>query len=170
MPYYDNLDESLTDKALGTYENLVHNSIVLTGSTRSIIAVGGVASASPPNRALTSADTRANGTASFAVARPYKSLGLLDFYFGCTIRTGEGAVAVASQCTVNVAGFLRGSNQAAASKSFTFVPAVSPLVPVPMMHAELPKSFQQPLYNVTLTPVEPLVALLIDNLHYTLST
>ena len=76
--------------------------MVLTGNTTSVVAIGGVASASPPNRALTSEQQQlTNGTASFAVASPYKSLNLLDFFFACTLRTSEGAVALATRTYIS---------------------------------------------------------------------
>ena len=132
--------------------------------------MGGLASTSPPNRALTSSDIQLlSGTASFAVAPPYKSLGLLDFFFGCTARTGERAVVVASQCSITVAGFVRGNNQEVALASFTFTPPVSPVAPVPMIHAVLPSTFHKSLYNVTLVQNNPLLTILIDNLHYNVS-
>ena len=62
------------------------------------VAVGGVANESLPNDALTAIDVQlTNGTPSFSVAKPYKSFSLLDFFFGCVVRTDEGTLGVASQ-------------------------------------------------------------------------
>ena len=171
LSQYDNIPASLTDTVLGTYDGLTYNAIVATGSTGSTVAVGGIVKASPPMSALTSSQQQiTNGTASFAVASPYKSFGLLDFFFGCTVHTGEGAVSVASQCTITLAGFVRNTDQEVALASFTFTPPESPVAPVPMIHAVLPPSFQQSLFNVTITQSSALDAVLFDNLHYFLST
>ena len=62
------------------------------------MGIGGVAPASRPNFALVNERNQlANGTSSFAVASPYKFLNLLDFFFGCTDMTGEGAAEIAAQ-------------------------------------------------------------------------
>lgn len=133
--------------------------------------VGGLALVSPPNRIISQVQNRlTNGTASFTVAKPYKSLGLLDFFFGCTARTPEGTVALAAECTITVAGFLRGSDKEIALASFTFTPPPNPVTPVPMIHAVLPDTFEQPIFNVTVQPDDDLLSVLIDNLHYSVST
>ena len=69
-----------------------------------------------------------------------------------------------------MAGFLRSTDQEVAIASFTFTPPESPVAPVPMIHAVLPDSFRQPLFNVTIAQTNPLVTVLFDNLHYSVST
>ena len=99
-------------------------------------------------------------------AAPYNTLSLFDFYFGCTVRTKQGAVAPATQCTVTVAGFAPKVNQEVAVASFNLTPPVNPVGQVPMLHAVLPNSFHQALGNVTMEMDSKLVAVLLDNLHY----
>lgn len=109
------------------------------------------------------------GTPSVAVTAPYSSLALLDFYFGCVTRTNVGSASVATHCTITVAGFVKNNDQEVAVASYTFTPPVSPVAPVPMMHAVLPDSFKQQLVKVTMIETTPLTTgLLIDNLHYLL--
>ena len=103
------------------------------------------------------------------VAPPYKSLALLDFFFGCAINTEEGLATLAVQCTITVAGFLRNNNKEVALASYTFTPPPSPVTPVPMIHAVLPASFQKSLFNITFVQTGVDVGLAIDNLHYSLS-
>lgn len=169
---YDDLASPPTlEPPVGTYKDLIYNAWVVGGATTPGVAIGGVADQSPPNSALTSPDTQlTNGTPSFIVAKPYKSFSLLDFYFGCVARTDEGTAALATQCTITVAGFEAKDDKEVALASFTFTPPVKPLTPVPMIHAVLPSTFYQALYNVTIVQNPSLVALKIDNLHYTVST
>lgn len=75
-----------------------------------------------------------------------------------------------TRCTITVAGFQPGNNKEVALASFTFTPPVSPVTGVPMIHAVLPRSFSKPLNNVTMVQNSDLVALVIDNMNYTVST
>ena len=78
----------MLENTITTYKNLTYNAWV----------VGGVASESQPNVALTAADQQSlHGTPSFSVAKPFKSFSPLDFYFGCVVRTDEGVLGVATQ-------------------------------------------------------------------------
>ena len=103
------------------------------------------------------------------VQSPYTSFSPSDFFFSCDANTEEGTVATAAQCTIIVAGFKKGSNQEAALASYTFTPPLSPLTPVPMLHAVLPDSFHQPLYNITVTQSNALLRLVLDNFTYVVS-
>ena len=83
---------------IGTYKGLTYSSWVIGGPTTGSVAVGGVADSSPPNSALTAADTElTNGTPSFTIAQPYKSFSPLDFFFGCVVRDDESTVGVATE-------------------------------------------------------------------------
>ena len=95
---YDDLTATVgIESPIGTYKYLTYNAWVIGGSTTPGVAVGGVADQSPPNAALTAADVQLkNGTPSFAIAKPYKSYSLFDFYFGCVVRTDEGTVGAAT--------------------------------------------------------------------------
>ena len=81
----------------------------------------------------------------------------------------EGTAAVAAQCTITVAGFKKGSNQEVALASYTFTPPLDPVDLVPMLHAVLPDSFHQPLYNITVIMNDGLLRLLFDTFTYTVS-
>ncbi|KAM0805812.1 hypothetical protein BDR22DRAFT_906423 [Usnea florida] len=165
---YDDLDATaLIGNTITAYKNLTYNAWVV-GTPQNL---GGVASESQPNSALTAIDQQTlHGTPSFSVASPFKSFSPLDFYFGCTLRTDEGVLGVATQCTITVAGFTAGNNKEVALASFTFTPPDSPVTPVSMIHAVLPDSFKMPLYNVTMIQDNKLAALKIDNFHYDVST
>lgn len=110
-----------------------------------------------------------NGTPSLVIAAPYKSFSFYDFYFGCATRTAETAATVAVQCTITVDGFDKYGQEKAVA-SYTFTPPVSPVAPVPMMHAVLPDSFHGPLVNVTIIETDPeVVGLLFDSATYALN-
>ena len=164
---YDDEELGILENPVGTYKYLNYQAWVLpNGATAAIpVRVGGVASQSPPVRILTSTDIQLQrGTPSFTVAAPYKSFGVYDFYFGCTMRTGEAAANAATQCTITVAGFVPNTNQEVAVASFAFTPPLSPVAPVPMLHAVLPNSFRQGLSNVTVVMDNKLANILVDNL------
>lgn len=78
----------------------------------------------------------------------------------------QGAVMLAAQCTVTVAGFAAKDGQEVAVASFTFTPPPKPIEQVPMIHAVLPDSFHVPLYNVTMIQTGLTNSLWIDNLVY----
>lgn len=96
---YDDLTATVgIESPVGTYKNLIYNAWVIGGATTPGVAVGGVASESPPNTALTAVDVQlTNGTPTFTIEKPYKSFSLLDFYFGCVVRSDEGTLGVATQ-------------------------------------------------------------------------
>lgn len=164
---YDDLTAvPVLEAAVGTYKDLIYNAWVVGGPA----TVGGVASESQPNVALTSiTETLTNGTASITIAAPDQSFAFLDFYFGCVLRTDEGTVGVATECTTTVAGY-SATNEQVALAVLTFTPPVDPLTPVPMIHAVLEAEFLLPLHNVTFVQSNTLAALKVDNLHYEVST
>ena len=84
---------------IGTYKYLNYSAWVVAAPTTPGVALGGIVNESPPNAALTAVDVQslAGSTPSFTVVKPYKSYSLLDFYFGCVLRTDEGTVNEASQ-------------------------------------------------------------------------
>ena len=95
MAKYDDIPATaLIENTITTYKNLTYNAWVV-GTPQNI---GGVASESQPNVALTAIDQQTlHGTPSLAVALPFKSFSPLDFYFGCVVRTDEGVLGVATQ-------------------------------------------------------------------------
>ena len=133
--------------------------------------MGGVATRTPPNYAITSALIQATaGTASVVPAPPYTSFGVTDFFFGCQTAAQQGTATLALQCTVTVAGFQVKTNKEVAVASFTFTPLVqNSLTPTPMIQASLPSSFWQGLGNVTFVQDNKLANVLVDNLHYTVT-
>ena len=174
---YDDIQILSGEIPLGTYDNLVYNLVNVTrarpsGSAGS--AGSGVTTASFPNCALTAALQSSTGSiTSFAVAAPYKSLELLDFYFGCVLHSAQeynAADAASTMCTITVTGFLRDTYAEISPVTYTFSPPEGLMMPVPMNHAVLPARFQQPLFNVTLTQNNRLAVLLLDNLRYSVST
>ena len=89
----------MVESPIGTYKYLNYSAWVLGGQLTPGVKVGGVIRQSQPNSALTAVDvqTEAGTTPSFTVVKPYKSFSLLDFYFGCVLRTDEGTVNEATQ-------------------------------------------------------------------------
>ena len=69
-----------------------------------------------------------------------------------------------------MAGFQANNDVEVAIASYTFTPPVSPITGVPMEHAVLPVTFRQSIVNVTMIQSSVTAALLVDNLHYNLST
>ncbi|KAL6716655.1 hypothetical protein ACLMJK_006223 [Lecanora helva] len=156
---------------VGTYKGLTYEAFVVGGPPLgvSLPSVGGVAAQSGHNYAVSEIVRNVlNGTTSVVVASPYKSVSLLDFYFGCSTATANGVVKEAIECTITVAGFQKSKNQEIALASYTFTPPVSPVKPVPMIHAVLPSTFHQALYNITFANSNPLASTEIDNFHYDL--
>ncbi|KAG7006794.1 hypothetical protein G7Y79_00013g035660 [Physcia stellaris] len=170
---YEDLKPGAVQIPVGTYKYLNYQawSRPLGALSGVPVRVGGVATKSPPNLIYTSVDIQLQqkGTPSFTVVAPYSTFGLFDFYFGCSTRTDEPTANAALQCTITVSGFVPKTNQEVAVASFTFTPPVSPVAPVPMMHAILPDSFHKGLSNVTIIMDNKLAALGLDNLHYGLS-
>lgn len=150
----------------------------MTRARTDIIAGPGILTASYPNCAITSAHTSSilpglTGTvASITVASPYKSLELLDFYYGCALHQAAGLAANGApvDCTVSVTGIQQITNEQLAAATFVFQPPEGLLLPVNMNHAVLPARFQQPLFNVTLTQNNDMAVILMDNLRYSVST
>lgn len=150
----------------------------MTRARSDTLAAPGVLTASYPNCAITSAHSSggyipSGSVASITVASPYKSLELLDFYYGCTGHQAEGPAANGAPvaCTVTVTGFLQGTYEAVSpAASFQFSPPEGLLLPVNMNHAVLPARFQQPLFNVTITQSNSVAVILMDNLRYSVST
>lgn len=173
---YDDILILSGETPLGTYDNLVYNLVNVTRARPSYgLAGNGVITASSPNCALTAARqlSTTSGTTSFTVTSPYKSLELLDFYYGCVTHAAQESLAAdapAVQCTITVTGFLRDTYEQAAMASYEFSPPEGLLLPVGMNHAILPVSFQRPLFNFTLTQSNPYAVVLLDNLHYSVST
>lgn len=67
-------------------------------------------------------------------------------------------------------GFAKNNDQQVAIASYTFIPPVSPVAPVPMLHAVPPDSFKQNLVNVTFIQTDPATTvLLVDSLRYRLN-
>jgi len=91
------------------------------------------------------------------------------FYFGCAANTAETVAAVATGCTINVAGISK-TGQEVASASFTSSPPLNPVGQVPQTHAILPATFKI-LYNMTVVVVDKpaLKALGVDSFTYALS-
>lgn len=169
--YDDRTATPIVETPVGNYKDLNYNAWVIPGPLTPGVQVGGVAAESPPQVALTAVDQQTtNGTPSFTVAKPYKSWSLFDFFFGCNTRTDEPTANVATQCTITVTGFQANDDKEVAIASYTFTPPPNPVTPVSMIHAVLPKTFLQPLYNVTIIQDDTLLALKIDNLHYAVST
>ena len=97
---YDDLTFTpLVESPIGTYKYLNYSAWVVAAPTTPGVGLGGIANKSPPNAALRAVDvqTLAGRTPSFTVLKPYKSFSLLDFYFGCVLRTDEGTVNEATQ-------------------------------------------------------------------------
>ena len=155
LPQYDGIQILAGEIPIGTYDSLVYNLINVTRGRPSGSAASGVTTASSPYCDLTSAQqSLTSDIASFAVASPYNSLELLDFYFGCILHSAQelnAADAAATQCTITVTVFLRDTYQEAEPATYEFSPPGGLMLPIPMNHAVLPVRFQQPLFSVTLT-------------------
>ena len=96
---YDDLTYTpLVESPVGSYKFLNYTSWVVAGQLTAGIAVGGVASKSGSNSALTALDvqTENGATPTMTIEKPYNSFRLLDFYFGCVLRTDE---ATANEAT-----------------------------------------------------------------------
>ncbi|KAL8828567.1 MAG: hypothetical protein Q9170_006546 [Blastenia crenularia] len=134
----------------------------------------GSAPHSPPNAIATTlvAGQALGGTPTLTVAYTGTisiAFDLLSFFFGCLTPTGQGAVQVAEQCTILVAGF-DASNKEVATATYTFTPPATNLVKPPMIQAVLPSSFKG-LHNATLIQSSPATqVLVVDNTRYNLFT
>ena len=73
-------------------------------------------------------------------------------------------------CTVSVTAIQAITFEPVTAATFDFRPPQGLLLPVNMNHAVLPARFQQPLVNVTITQDNSLAVILMDNLHYSVST
>ena len=69
-----------------------------------------------------------------------------------------------------MAGFQVNNDKEVAIASYTFTPPVSPVTAVPMEHAVLPATFRLSVVNVTVIQTPKTAALIVDNLHYNVST
>ena len=97
---YDDLPYTpLLESPVGSYKFLNYTSWVVAGRLTGNLAVGGVAPESGNNTALTALDVQEeNGaTPTMTIEKPYSSLRLLDFYFGCVLRTDESTANAATQ-------------------------------------------------------------------------
>lgn len=100
---------------------MTYNSFSL-GNTADML-VGGIPAHTEPNAIITNSQQQGiNGSPSLTIAKPYKSFGLIDFWFGCSAHSGEGAANLAIRCTVTVAGFQSSSDKEVALASYTFTP------------------------------------------------
>lgn len=121
---YDNLTASalpVVGSGVGTYEYITYNAFTLLDGSDDV--VGGVAIHTLPNAIDTTSEQQGtNGTPSLAVAKPYTSIGLVDFWFGCSTHTGESLANLATQCSVTVAAYQSSSDKQVALAVFEFTP------------------------------------------------
>lgn len=170
---FDNLTASalpVLGSGVGTYEGITYNSFSLVDNADE--TVGGVATHTEPNAILTSSEQQGtNGTPSLTIAKPYSSLGLINFWFGCAAHTGEAVAGLALQCTITVAAFESSSDEEVALASFTFTPPAVSVTTVPMIEAVLPSTFLLPgIEIVTIIQDDPTTeALLVDSISYYLT-
>lgn len=139
-----------------------------TNATAAVpVSVGGLEIHSLPNQLLTARDIQLlAGTPSFTVVPPYKDFIPLDFWFGCVARTMQGAVELATNCTVTITGYAAKTGQKVAVTNFTFTPPLDPIGKVPMIHVVLPESFHVPLLKVTMIQTGVINSLWIDDMAY----
>lgn len=155
---------------VGKYDDLVYNPWITATGEDSL--AGGVMTHSLPDSVLTYDVLQlTNGTPSFTVATPYKSVSFIkDFWFGCNLNALESAADVAVKCTVTVSAFQKNVAKAILVAKFTLTPPVNPLQKAPMIHAVLPSCFAN-VYDITVLQDNPVTeALIVDNLHYTVKT
>ena len=81
----------------------------------------------------------------------------------------QGAVELATECTVTITGFAANNDQKVAVTNFTFTPPLDPIGKVPMIHVELPESFHVPLFKVTMIQTGVLNSLWIDDMAYNIA-
>ncbi|KAL9576789.1 MAG: hypothetical protein Q9203_007669 [Teloschistes exilis] len=161
---YDDLPNAAVTVPLNTYRGLLYGN--WTYATVQAVQVGGVASASPFSRAV----SNPLGTLTLVPQKPtWNALAPLDFFFGFAVRDAQAIATLAAPGTVTFTGFSAATGKQVASMSFDFKPPLSPVNPVPMKQASLPKEFNQPLGKIVVTQTNQLgTALLVDNLHYLL--
>ncbi|KAI4200209.1 MAG: hypothetical protein LQ350_004067 [Teloschistes chrysophthalmus] len=161
---YDDLPNAAVTVPLNTYRGLLYGN--WTYATVQAVQVGGVASASPFSRAV----SNPIGTLTLVPQKPtWNALAPLDFFFGFAVRSAEAIATLAVPGTVTFTGFSATTGKQVASMSFDFTPPLSPVEPVPMKRASLPKEFNQPLGKIVVTQTNQLgTVLLMDNLHYLL--
>ncbi|KAL8707729.1 MAG: hypothetical protein Q9225_007715 [Loekoesia sp. 1 TL-2023] len=133
--------------------------------------LSGVIPYSLPNAAGTTTTTNTLNATTPGLTVDYPnskaiSFDFYSFYFGCVVPTTvTGAVGVAVQCSILVAGF-NAANTEIAVATFTFTPTAAKLVNAPMIQAKLPSSFVG-LHNVTMVQSSPTTqVMLIDDLKY----
>ncbi|KAL8692317.1 MAG: hypothetical protein Q9218_002634 [Villophora microphyllina] len=161
---YDDLPPALVVTPLPTYLGLLYGNF--TYATVEAVQVGGVASASPPSRLVSGAA----GTLTLAPQKPtFKAFALLDFSFGFAVRDAQAVATLAVAGTVTLTGYSASIGNAVASASDKFSPPLSPVTLMAMVHAVLPKEFNQQLVKVTATQTNQLgTVFLADNVRYLL--
>ena len=114
----------------------------MTRARADVLAGPGVLTASYPNCAITDAHTSgvitqpptSGAVASVTVAPPYKSLELLDFYYGCTLHQAAGPAANGApvDCTVTVTAIHQISFAPVVAATFEFRPPEGLLTLIPV--------------------------------------
>lgn len=104
---------------VGISEGVFYNAFSL--AEQSLTGIGVAAHTAPNFIDTNSQQQSTNGTPTLIPAAPYTSIGLIDLWFACVVHTGQGAVVVATQCTIVVAGF-NDQNEEVTSASYTFTP------------------------------------------------
>ncbi|CAD6587443.1 MAG: hypothetical protein ASARMPREDX12_002842 [Alectoria sarmentosa] len=173
----DHLSPKATKMKSATYLLLHGLALTSYASTIEVTAdvndvVGGVAIHTPPNAILTTSEQQGtNGTPSLTVAKPYTSIGLVDFWFGCSAHTSESVANLATQCSVTVAAYQSPSDKQVAVAVFEFTPPAVSVSSVPMIQASLPSEFLlSGIKNITIVQDDPTTeALLVDSITYYLS-
>ncbi|KAL8879957.1 MAG: hypothetical protein Q9198_002536, partial [Flavoplaca austrocitrina] len=160
---YDELPNSLVATPIVNNKGLTYFNWVY--ASKQVVQVGGVAFKSSPNRI----GGGASGELAFTPQDPFFSFfSPQSFFFGCTVRTGQAAAALATRCDITVRGY-DAKKKKVAEQSFAFKPPLSPVVSVDMTPAALSPAFSQKLKKVTIEyPTQSLAVLVIDNMAYRL--
>lgn len=131
--------------------------------------VGGVAPHSEPNYVGPDPDPT-DGTPNITVVSPFKTFSPKSFWFGCDADLDEGAVNVATQCTIVVTAFKQPGGPEVAVADFTFTPPPDVVTQAPMVQAVLSDGFEN-VYAVVIVQTGPSTNVLgIDDFQYTVST
>ncbi|CAD6590186.1 MAG: hypothetical protein ASARMPRED_004606 [Alectoria sarmentosa] len=164
--------KEIRDYRVAFTHNAANGSVVASSQGLLDDVVGGVAIHTPPNAILTTSEQQGtNGTPSLTVAKPYTSIGLVDFWFGCSAHTSESVANLATQCSVTVAAYQSPSDKQVAVAVFEFTPPAVSVSSVPMIQASLPSEFLlSGIKNITIVQDDPTTeALLVDSITYYLS-
>ncbi|KAI4162430.1 MAG: hypothetical protein LQ342_003996 [Letrouitia transgressa] len=140
---------------IGTYKGLFYNFDLINLSG----PASGIAAQSSPNAGGTNfiLSQALRGTPYVSVEYPNSktvAFDLKSFYFGCSAPTGSGALQLAEQCSILVAGF-NAANKEVAVATYTFTPELENVLRAPMIPAILPKEFVG-LHNVTIVQDDPI--------------